>query len=116
MKKLIALSLLSIFMTTQVIADECAVIPDKGKEALAIVDPLGSQASSMDDLLEEKKDLKSTLFGCFTQTVFNTDPTAVFDNCGCKKAIKEHCSIKHGKVRASGGADKAWCMPFAPFL
>jgi hypothetical protein len=63
------------------------------------------------------EDSAGTVQVCFlSSSQPSMNPTKVFDNlCGCKEEIKKHCSLKHGKIKASG-VPSAWCAPFAPFL
>jgi len=59
------------------------------------------------------------LMGCAASVTQGGSPgSAVKGNCGCKKAIKKLCSfnVKKQRVKASGGADVAWCVPFAPWM
>ncbi|WP_415912701.1 hypothetical protein [Neptuniibacter sp. QD37_11] len=58
------------------------------------------------------------LFICYLQ-VANEGPASILSNhCGCAPAKSQLCSynIKKKRVSASGGAQVAWCLAFAPWM
>jgi hypothetical protein len=57
------------------------------------------------------------LAGCFAQTAFEGPQSIVSNHCGCKEAIQKLCKFDwddgHLDISASGGASRAWCVPFS---
>jgi hypothetical protein len=71
-----------------------------------------------EEMIGQQQNPATDLMGCAASVTQAGNPaSAVKDNCGCKKAIESLCSFKNKnhKITASGGADVAWCAPFAPW-
>lgn len=73
-----------------------------------------------DRMMKETQDPAMDLLMCFTQSSFEGPEDIVNKHCGCREAIEELCEFKRDdgrwKVRARGGAKKAWCVAFLPAM
>jgi hypothetical protein len=81
-------------------------------------DRTGQKEQQIKGGYEKMQDPVQDLFGCFMGVTSGAlSASSVKGSCGCKQAVKKHCSfnIKKKRVKASGGASTAWCAVFAPW-
>ncbi len=74
-------------------------------------DNTGAKQSQIESAYKKQEDSKTDLQACFMDGLMRGKHMAL-TSCPCKDAVKKHCSWRKGKIRASGGADKAWCVFF----
>ena len=102
-----------LFLPSLALADmACYDVKDHGP------DPGGQTESSIKGQYQSAQNPATDLFGCFTGvTSGGLNAGEVKSSCGCSQAIKSLCSFKwkDKKVKARGGAQKAWCAVFAPW-
>ena len=118
MKKRLAVLVLSIMLPFSAFAADmsCFSVP-KNDDLYSQVGDFNKQ-QFREQKIGEQENPAQDLMGCAMSVTQGGNPAnAIKGNCGCQKAIKKLCSfnIKKKRVSASGGADAAFCVPFAPW-
>lgn len=112
MKKLLLTVILACLPAFALADQSCLKLDGTG------IDPNGGGAKQIEQTYKEKQDPVSDLMGCAAEvTQGGMGASEVKGTCGCKQAVQKLCkyNTKKQKVKASGGADKAWCAVFAPW-
>ncbi|MHD0644638.1 hypothetical protein ACYPKM_03230 [Pseudomonas aeruginosa] len=82
------------------------------------MDPNSKTGQKITDDTKSNQDPAADLYGCFMEvSQGGMGASEVKGNCGCKQSVQKLCKFntKKHKIKASGGADKAWCAVFAPW-
>lgn len=96
---------------------ECLVLPEADSQQMEAGG--FNKKEFREQSIAQNENPAMDLMGCAASVTQGGSPgSAVKGNCGCKKAIEKLCSFnkKKQRVKASGGADVAWCIPFAPWM
>lgn len=66
---------------------------------------------------KENQSPAQDLLGCFSQVAFEGPESIIGNHCGCLEAVKSSCKFEWDDgsldISATGGAMRAWCVPFA---
>lgn len=115
MKKLLIplIAMLALSISGLTIAKEC----DPGLKPDYALNTGTFNADQFKKANKPPEDSAKSVMMCFMgSSQPGMSPEKIFkETCGCDEQIKKHCSIRKGKIKASG-VPKEWCGPFAPFL
>lgn len=115
MKRILILALLLSFTSISYASEACFEQADNFEQGASIGG--FDKEKAVKDGYSDIQDPAQDLMGCFLQTSYEGPQSVVSNHCGCKESVKELCKFKFDKgvlkISASGGAKKAWCVPFS---
>lgn len=106
---------LSLLLSGHAFAESCRDNPDTTGAGY-----INNKAEVTNQADEENLDMMSTLMSC-AMLAIDTNPTKVFNGCGCKDNVKTICRVKKTGTgikyfAPNDSAAVPFCMAFAPLL